>query len=108
MVCAGNDFTLRVLKLPPLPEGRAPDLDRLRLKLGDFFEQLAENIELPGGRNGLIPQRHHKGFNFHVIDINFGLNDQARCKFEADGLARLSCRVTGQSRLTPPPLNGYL
>jgi hypothetical protein len=29
-VCSLDDFTLRVLHLPPPPEGETPDLERLR------------------------------------------------------------------------------
>ena len=69
MTCSSNDFTLRILQLPPPEEGNAPDLDRLRHSLRRHIEAIVSK------EPHIIMDRP-----VQIIDINFGLNNQGLIK----------------------------
>jgi hypothetical protein len=64
--CSPDDYTIRVDGLPHLPPDRMADLDKFRHSLQFYFEKVCADHPF------VIRDRPCK-----VIDINFGLNDQA-------------------------------
>jgi len=68
--CTSDDYTLRVIYLPPLAPGKTPDLERLRRSIVAHFEGLCNDCCGP-----VIPGRRLDA-PCRVIDVNFGLNNQ--------------------------------
>jgi hypothetical protein len=63
--CSADDYTLRLLHIPPPQKGLSPDLDKLKRKLKAHFDDFAQK------QPPVIFERPVK-----VLDINFGLNNQ--------------------------------
>ncbi len=63
--CSADDYTLRLMILPPPGKGKSADIMRLKQKIKAHFDKVCNNAK------PVIMQRPVK-----VLDINFGFNDQ--------------------------------
>lgn len=72
--CSVDDYTLRIMFLPKLKKGKRSDLNALRRSLVLHFENL-----LNDSQKRIIPGRP-KDARIHVLDLNFGNNDQDKIR----------------------------